>query len=57
MTSKIPRKAKLNAENFAIYESASFGRCIVYERNVIRLARDAIRVPVPPILTPRRSSR
>lgn len=46
------RKPKLNAENKRMYFPVFPLLCFVYSLNVIRLARDAISVPVPPILTP-----
>ena len=53
ITSKTARNVKLNAEKTAIYFLAPPGTALQYCLNVIRLASDAIRVPVPPIFTPR----
>lgn len=50
------RKPKLNAENKPIYCAVFPFTCEVYSRKVIRLASDEIRVPTPPIFTPRSSS-
>ena len=47
------KNEKLNAEKIAMYFPAFVGLCAVYSRKVIKLARDAIRVPVPPIFTPK----
>ena len=49
---KIIKKAKLNAENNAIYLPALPGLCEVYSRKVIKLASDEISVPTPPMFTP-----
>ena len=46
------RNAKLKSENFAMYFPALPGLCFMYSRKVIRLARDAINVPTPPMFTP-----
>ena len=50
---KMIKNPKLNAENNAIYLPALLGLCAVYSRKVIRLARDAMSVPVPPMFTPK----
>lgn len=52
----IARKPKLNAEKVRIYFKVLPGLWLVYSLKVIRLARDAISVPVPPIFTPTRRS-
>jgi hypothetical protein len=46
------RKAKLNAENCNMYLPVFSGLCEEYSRKVIRLAKDEIKVPTPPMLTP-----
>ena len=51
------RKIKLISENLATYEKVLPGFRLVYSRNVIRLASEAISVPVPPIFTPRSKSK
>ena len=51
-TSNMIKNAKLNAENLTIYDLILCGAYLLYSRNVIRLARDDISVPTPPILTP-----
>ena len=53
----IMRNAKLNAEKMRIYLPTPFGYADEYFLNVIRLARDAIRVPHPPMFTPYRRAR
>ena len=49
---KIPRNAKLKSENFIMYLRVCPGSCFEYSLKVIRLAREDIRLPTPPILTP-----
>ena len=51
------RNNRLKAVNTPRYLRAFSRLCEVYSLNVIRLARDAISVPAPPIFTPIRSSR
>ena len=46
------RNVKLIAVKSPKYRSALPGLFEVYSLKVIRLAREAMRVPVPPILTP-----
>ena len=53
---KINKNAKLNAENKAIYLPVFPGLCFPYSRKVIRLAREEISVPTPPIFTPNNKS-
>lgn len=48
------KKPKLNIENSAMYFFVFPGQTELYCLNVIRLAREAISVPTPPILTPSR---
>ena len=50
--SKINKNAKLNTEKSKTYFFEPPGLCLVYSRKVIRLAREEISVPTPPILTP-----
>ena len=50
--SRINKNAKLNAEKSKIYFFAPPWSCFVYSRKVIRLAREEINVPTPPMLTP-----
>ena len=54
-TVKIPKKAKLNAENKSMYLPTLCGFLEVYSRKVIKLASDDMSVPTPPIFTPTRS--
>ena len=49
---RINKNPKLNAENNAMYFPVPLGSCLVYSLNVIRLAREEISVPTPPIFTP-----
>ena len=49
---KIIRKAKLYMENIPIYFKAFPGLYLVYVLKVMRLAREAMSGPAPPILTP-----
>ena len=53
---RIIKKPKFSAEKRPIYLRVFPLTWEVYSRNVIRLAREEIRVPTPPILTPTRSS-
>ena len=50
------RNEKLTTVNSRKYFHTPFGSWLEYSLNVIRLARDAISVPIPPILTPTRRS-
>ena len=50
------KKPKLNNEKSLIYFPALPGLCFVYSLKVIKLARDDIKVPQPPILTPTKRS-
>ena len=51
--SKMKRKAKLNAEKRSKYFFAPCGSCLVNSRKVIKLAREEMSVPQPPIFTPK----
>ena len=57
-TSKTARKAKFIAENSFMYPPAfppCSDECAMYVRNVMRLARDEIIVPQPPMFKPYKS--
>ena len=51
------KNPKLRAEKSPIYCKVLPLTCDVYSRKVIRLAREEMSVPTPPILTPRSNSR
>ena len=51
-TVKMPRNAKLNAENKRTYFPVFPFVFEVYSRKVIKLASEAMSVPAPPIFTP-----
>ncbi len=53
---RIITKAKLYKENIPMYLRVSPGLCLIYSLKVMSDAREAIRVPAPPIFTPKRSS-
>ena len=53
---RITKNSILSVANLSIYLSVFPGWSLVYALNVIRLARDAMSVPTPPILTPSSSS-
>ena len=57
VTVKMMRKAKLRAVKSPRYCKVLPLTWDVYSRKVIRLARDEMRVPTPPILTPSSNSR
>ena len=51
------KNPKFRAEKSPRYFKVLPLTCEVYSRNVIRLARDEISVPTPPMFTPRSNSR
>ena len=53
---RINTKPKLKIEKSPIYRQDFPGLCFIYSRKVIKLAREAINVPAPPMLTPSKSS-
>lgn len=54
--SKINKNEKFIIENSPTYLSVPFGSLFTYSLSVIRLAREDINVPTPPIFTPRSKS-
>ena len=49
---RTPKNAKLNAEKSSKYFPDFPSLCLAYSRKVIRLAKEDISVPTPPIFTP-----